>query len=227
MGPKSPWKTKNGNINTPENPPAATVTDYESTQNDELEVLQAIYMEDFEEIEAKKNAWSKQSDKAFRLRLKAMSDDGVYVVLLVNFTTTYPKTLPSITMEEVSDGLRPKTRKTLEHVVKTRPKELLGEVMIHEISGTIGDILEDEAQFKANGQLLPSLREERVVHEAALSNLAQRQEEEEAKRREEEKAEEDRVLQQMVEDEINKRRDLKRKSRVVATELPNDRKSSS
>ncbi|RDI86386.1 putative sterigmatocystin biosynthesis monooxygenase [Venturia inaequalis] len=225
MAPKSPWKTKNGNINTPERdvkPKATTITNYEQTQNDELEVLQAIYMEDFEEIETKKNAWSKQSDKAFRLRLKAMSDDGVYIVLLIKFTTTYPKTLPSIIVEEASDGIRPKTRKTLEHVVKTRPKELLGEVMVHEISGTIGEILEDEAQFKANGQLLPSLGEERVVHEAALSKLAQQQEEEEAKRREEEKAEEDRVLQQMVEEEINKRRDLKRKSRIMATELPND-----
>lgn len=230
MAPKSPWKPKNGNINTPEKdakPLAATVTNYEQTQDDELEVLQAIYMEDFEEIETKKNAWSKQSDKAFRLRLKAMSYEGVYVVLLVSFTATYPKTLPSITVEEMSDELRPKTRKSLENIVKTRPKELLGEVMIHEISGAIGDILEDEAQFKANGQMLPSLGEERIVHEAAVNKLAQQQEKEEAKRREVEKAEEDRVLQQRVEEEFNKRRDLKRKSRVVAMELPNHSKSSS
>jgi translation initiation factor 2-alpha kinase 4 len=228
MAPKSPWKTKNGNNQKPQNDALKSpdkeiksqtaVTNYEQTQNEELEVLQAIYMEDFKEIETK-SAWSKHSDKAFRLRLKAMSDDGVHIILLVKFTATYPKTLPSITVQQVG-GLRPKTQKTIESIVKVRPKELLGDVMIHEIASTIGDVLEDEAQFKANGEMLPSLEEERVVQEAALSKLAQQQEEEEAKRRQKEKAEEDRILQQVVEEEMTKRRDLKRKSRVVAAEVP-------
>jgi translation initiation factor 2-alpha kinase 4 len=228
MAPKSPWKTKNGNNLKPQNDalkspekdakaPAA-ITNYEQTQNEELEVLQAIYMEDFEEIETK-SAWSKHSDKAFRLRLKAMSDDGVRVVLIVRFTATYPKTLPSITVEE-GGGVRPKTQKKLETIVKTMPKELLGDVMIHEIASAIGDVLEDEAQFKANGEMLPSLEEERVVQEAALSKFAQQQEEEAAKRRQDKKAEEDRVLQQMVKEEMTRRRDLKRKSKVIAAELP-------
>lgn len=228
MAPKSPWKTKNGNIpkpqydaqKAPEKDPKspATITNYEQTQNDELEVLQAIYMEDFDEIETK-SAWSKNSDKAFRLRLKAMSDEGVHVVLLVRFTATYPKTLPNITLENMSE-LRHKTHAMLENIVKTRPKELLGDVMIHEIASAIGDVLEDEAHFKANGDMLPSLEEERVVQEAASNELARQQEEQEVKRREEEKTEEDRVLEQMVKEEMSKRRDLKRKSRVVASELP-------
>jgi translation initiation factor 2-alpha kinase 4 len=229
MAPKSPWKTKNGNGPKPQNdalkspekdakPPAA-ITNYEQTQNEELEVLQAIYMEDFEEIETK-SAWSKHSDKAFRLRLIATSDDGVRIVLLVKFTATYPKTLPSITVQEVG-GIRPKTQKKLENILKTRPKELLGDVMVHEIATAIRDVLEDEALFKANGEMLPSLEEERVVQEAALSKAAQQQEEDEEKRRQDQKAEEDRVLQQMVEEEMTRRRDLKRKSRVVAVDLPN------
>jgi translation initiation factor 2-alpha kinase 4 len=234
MAPKPPWKTKNGNgpkaqndaLKSPERDmkPPVVITNYGQTQNEELEVLQAIYMEDFEEIETK-SAWSKHSDKAFRLRLKAMSDDTVRIVLLVKFTATYPKTLPSIIVQEMST-IRPKTQKKLESILKNRPKELLGDVMVHEIATAIGDVLEDEAQFKANGEMLPSLEEERVVQEAALSKIAQQLEEEEAKRRQEKRADEDRVLQQMVEEEMTRRRDLNRKSKVVAVDLPNSSKYS-
>jgi eukaryotic translation initiation factor 2-alpha kinase 4 len=235
MAPKSPWnKAKIGSkqqsdaLTTPNKVKAsakdstaspAPTTDYVQTQNEEFEVLQAIYMEDFEEIETK-SAWSKHSDRAFRLRLKALSDDEIRVALFGKLNATYPKTLPSITVQELV-GVRPKTQQKLENLLMTKPKELLGDVMVHEIASAIQDVLEDEAQFKASGEMLPSLEEERVVQEAALSKIAQQQEEEEAKRREEEKAEEDRVLQQMVEEEMNRRRDMKRKSRGVVGDLPN------
>jgi translation initiation factor 2-alpha kinase 4 len=175
-------------------------------------------MEDFDEIETK-SAWSKYSDKAFRLRLKATSDDNVFIVLHVKFTATYPKTLPSIAIHDQSK-LRSKTQTALENLLKTKPKEMLGEVMVHELATLAQDMLEDEVQFKANGEMLPSLEEERVEREAALSKLAQEQEEEQTKRRENEKAEEDRVLQRMVEDEMSRRRDMRRKSRVVTVEAP-------
>jgi translation initiation factor 2-alpha kinase 4 len=228
MAPKSPWKAvKNG----PSQPNAAAqsaersieevgilpkgTTDYEEQQNEEQLVLQAIYIDDYEEVETK-SAWSKHSDRAFRLRLKAADNDEISVVLFVKLTATYPKTSPSITLERPL-GLRNKTQKTIEKLLKSKPKELLGEVMIHDIAEAVKDVLQDEATFKEKGQALPSLEQERVDKEAEVTKLAKEQEKEELRRKEEEKAEEDRVLQQMVEAEMQKRRDMKRKSRNLTT----------
>lgn len=229
MAPKSPRKALQNGANKPnastlvskspeqnEIPPPGT-TDYVQAQNDELDVLQAIYMEDYESVETKA-AWSKHTDRAFRLRLRTMSESDVSIVLFVKLTATYPKTLPSISIQE-ANGLRHKTLKTIEKLLKSKPKELTGEVMIHEIATEIQDILEDEASFKAQGQALPSLEEERVVKEAETTKLAKEQEEEELRRKEKEKAEEDRVLQQMVEEEMSRRREAKRKSRVLAAPI--------
>lgn len=61
MAPKSPWNKKS-HVNTDAQnagvqaaPPAIN---YAEVQEDEIEVLKAIYMEDFEEVEVK-GAWSK------------------------------------------------------------------------------------------------------------------------------------------------------------------------
>jgi translation initiation factor 2-alpha kinase 4 len=224
MAPKSPWKAaKNG----PNKPNAAAqpsqrskddegilpkaTTNYEEQQDEEQVVLQAIYIDDFEEVETK-SAWSKHADKAFRLRLKAADNDEISVILFVKLSATYPKTLPTIVLENPT-GLRNKTQKSIEKLLKSKPKELLGEVMIHDIAEAVKEILEDEAMFKEKGQALPSLEQERVVKEAEVNKLAKEQEKEELRRKQEEKAEEDRVLQQMVEAEMQKRRDMKRKSR--------------
>ncbi|KAF2425819.1 Serine/threonine-protein kinase [Tothia fuscella] len=224
MAPKSPLKAihnvggtkQNASLTSSKSPgidrtEPPNTTDYAQAQNEELDVLQAIYMEDYEEVETK-SAWSKQTDRALRLRLRAMSNNDISVVLFVKLTATYPKTLPTINIQE-SNGVRHKTQKTVEKLLKSKPKELIGEVMIHEIATTIQDVLEDEALFKAQGQALPSLEEERIVKEAETSKLFKEQEKEEQKRKDKEKEEEDRVLQQMVEEEMNRRREAKRKSR--------------
>jgi translation initiation factor 2-alpha kinase 4 len=193
-----------------------TTTNYEEQQSEEQEALRAIYgEEDYEEVETK-SAWSKHSDRAFRLRLRKVlpSDEEVSLVLFVKLTATYPKTLPTITLES-PNGIRNKTQKAIEKLLKSKPKELIGEVMIYDIATAIQDILEDEASFKEKGQALPSLEEERVVQEAEITKLAKKQEEQDLKKKQEEKAEEDRVLQQMVETEMQKRREMKRKSRLT------------
>jgi translation initiation factor 2-alpha kinase 4 len=149
-----------------------------------------------------------------------MSNDEISVVLLVKLTATYPKSLPSITLEKLA-GLRSKTKKTIEKLLKSKPKELVGEVMIYELATAVQDLLEDEATFREEGQAIPSLEEERVVQEAEITKLAKEQEEEEFRKKQEEKAEEDRVLQQMVEAEMHKRREVKRKSKNLTTAMTN------
>jgi eukaryotic translation initiation factor 2-alpha kinase 4 len=187
--------------------PHASTTDYAQQQDEELEALQAIYMDDYGEIETK-GAWSKTTDKAFKLTLRAFSDANVFVVILVKFTATYPKTLPILTLERVSN-VRAKTQRALKQLLATKAKELLGEVMIYEIAVSIQERLEDEAQNKASDLALPTLEEERAMHEAAASTLARQLEDEKQKKEAEAKAEEERVLKQMMEDEVNRRKEQK------------------
>ena len=78
---------------------------------------------------------------------------------------------------ENATQLRQKTRQKIEKLIKFKPKELLGEVMIHDITTSIQDILEDEATARENEETLPSLKEERAVQEAAANLLAKQQEE--------------------------------------------------
>jgi translation initiation factor 2-alpha kinase 4 len=103
----------------------------------------------------------------------------------------------------------------LQTLLKTRPKELLGEVMIHDIATAIQEILEDEVAVRDNDGTYENLEEERAVHEAAAAESAKQEEEELQKRQDEEKAEEDRVLQRMVSDEMRRKENMvKRKNRV-------------
>lgn len=197
----------------------AGTTDYAQQQDDELVVLESIYGEDFKEVETKAAWGNKQSDRAFRLQLKPMSTDAkVSITLSVHLTATYPRSLPNLDLEEPI-GLRPKTLRILENVIKTKPKELLGEVMIYEIASGIQDTLEDEAQFKAQGEAMPSLEEERVVQEAVVTQQTRDQEAEELRRRKEAQVDEDRALQHMVEEEMS-RREMKKKSRPISTMVP-------
>ncbi|KAF2205134.1 kinase-like protein [Delitschia confertaspora ATCC 74209] len=212
---KSPPKGKNAKTFVPPAPPTDT---YSAAQEDEIEVLKAIYMEDFEEVEAK-GAWSKTTDRALRLKVKSFSDNNTYVVLSVKLTATYPKTLPTLILESTSH-LRHKTQENLQRLLASRPKELLGDVMIHDIATSVQDLLEDDVTARENEGTLPSLEEERAVHEAAAAQLAKQHEEELQKKRNEEKAEEERTLQQMVSDEMRRKELMvRRKSRGAGTPM--------
>ncbi|KAF1850933.1 kinase-like protein [Cucurbitaria berberidis CBS 394.84] len=186
---------------------------YEKAQEDEREVLKAIFMDDYEESEAK-GAWSKTTDRVLRLKLKSFSNDDISVTLCAKITATYPKSLPELTLEGGSK-LRKSTGDKLQGLLRTRPKELVGEVMIHEIATAIQDILEDEIAVRENDGTFENLDAERAVQEAEAAEVAKQQEEKLQKRRDEQKAEEERVLQQMVSDEM-RRKDLmaKRKNRA-------------
>ncbi|KAF2106787.1 kinase-like protein [Lophiotrema nucula] len=191
---------------------------YAQAQEDELEALKAIYMEDFEEVEAK-GAWSKTTDRHLRLKLKAFSNDDISVTLSVKITVSYPRSLPTLTLEDTG-SLRQGTLIKLQNLVKSRPKELVGEVMIHDIATGIQDILEDEVAVRENEGTFENLDEERAVQEATAAELAKQHEEELQKKRDEEKAEEDRALQRMVSDEIRRKETMAKGKRRVTSQTP-------
>ncbi|KAF2008855.1 kinase-like protein [Aaosphaeria arxii CBS 175.79] len=195
-------------------PSASQPTDgYTQAQEEEIEVLKSIYMEDFEEVESR-GAWSKTTDRALRLKLKALSSDETWVILTAKLTATYPKSLPTLSLEGLG-RLRQKTKNRLEKLLVTRPKEIVGEVMIYDIASTIQEILEDDLTIRENDGAFENLEAERAVQEAATAELAKKHEEELQKKREEEKAEEERALQQMVHDEMRRKEQMaKRKHRA-------------
>ncbi|GME38181.1 pek gcn2 protein kinase [Neofusicoccum parvum] len=193
--------------------PAAAMANYALAQEDEIEALKAIYMDDYEEVETK-GAWSKTSDRAFKLSLKASSNPEINALLSVRFTATYPKTIPLLALES-THGLRTKSKKDIENLIQTRPKELLGEVMIFEVATQIQEILEDAVADRQEDEAVPSLEEERAVHEAAAEELARKQEEEKMKQREEDEAEQQRILKEMVDLELSRRKEQKRQNRPV------------
>ncbi|KAL9074515.1 MAG: hypothetical protein Q9157_004374 [Trypethelium eluteriae] len=215
MGPKSPWKTAkdkdDGIKDLGAQAASANAFDYAQAQKDEIEVLKAIYMDDYQEVEVK-NAWSRTTDHAMKLRIKAISSTDVFIVLSIRLTATYPKTVPLVKIEE-SVGLRRGSQRKIEEMLQTRPKELVGEVMIHELATSTEELLEESFQRQQRDGELPSLEEERALQEAAATEAARRQEATRLQEAEVERAEEDRVLKQMLDEEIN-RREAKKTSRA-------------
>lgn len=207
MAPKSPWSKKappTPNVQKHANPAdqAGPPINYAEVQAEEVEVLKAIYMEDFEEIETK-SAWSKTSDVRFKLKLRAFSDAESYVVLAVQLTATYPKSAPVLDISPLK-AFHERTQKRINNVLRNRPRQMLGEVMVHAIASEIQDALEDAVQAKQTGTL-PSLEEERASAEEVAFALAKEAEEAEARRNLEAQQEEDRVLKQMVDEEVTRR----------------------
>lgn len=102
--------------------------------------------------------------------------------------------------------------------------------MIHDIATSIQDILEDEIAVRENDGAFENLDAERAIQEAAAAEIARQHEEEIKRKLNEEKAEEERVLQQMVNDELRRKEQMaKRKSRgtgqTPTSYFPNDSNS--
>lgn len=156
----------------------------------------------------------KTTDRVLRLKLRSFTKEEISITLCARISATYPRSLPELTLEHATH-LRRRTLETLQSLLKTRPKELIGEVMIHELATDIQNILEDEVAVREHDGTFENLEAERAVQEAVAAETAKQQQEELQKKRNEEKAEEDRILQQMVSDEMRRKDNMvKRKNRV-------------
>jgi eukaryotic translation initiation factor 2-alpha kinase 4 len=139
----------------------------------------------------------------------------------VTLTATYPKTEPLLSIKD-DGGLREGTRYKIQKIIETKPKELVVEeqAMIMEIVNACLDVLEDAAQAKAEGKVLPSLVEERAAHEAAAAKVAEKLREEEEKKKQQESLEEERMQNSLVQDELKRRRERAKESKRKSRALP-------
>ncbi|KAI9890895.1 MAG: hypothetical protein M1814_003534 [Vezdaea aestivalis] len=143
---------------------AAQGISYQDVQEDEIQALQAIYYDGFEEVTANSGPWKTASDHAFTLILRSRIDMETTVKLSVRMTATYPNTAPILKVED-ADSLKPKFQGEIEKVLKDKPKCLLGNEMIHEIAQAIEDILDHAVQHVEMIELAPTLEEERELNE--------------------------------------------------------------
>ncbi|KAK4250333.1 kinase-like domain-containing protein [Corynascus novoguineensis] len=191
----------------------AQKTHYQELQEDEVMALQAIYGEDFIQHSAAHTAWHK-AEPCFDIRIKASSDDEVAMTLGVVLVATYPKSPPLLTIKDDGD-LRESTKFKIQKFVETQPKIWASEEqeMIDRIVEGIREILEVAALKKAQGLELPSLEEERAAHEAELAKQARNEKELEERKKLEETKEEERVLGDMVQEELRRQRTKAKESR--------------
>ncbi len=136
------------------------------------------------------------------------------LTLGVVLVATYPKSPPLLTIKD--DGeLRESTKFKIQKFVETQPKAWADEEqeMIDRIVEGIREILEAAALKKAQGLELPSLEEERVAHEAELARQARTEKEKEERKKIEETKEEERVLGDMVQEELKRQRTKAKESR--------------
>ncbi|KAI9374936.1 anticodon binding domain of tRNAs-domain-containing protein [Aspergillus egyptiacus] len=199
-------------------PAPVAPTNYQEIHQNEVEALRSIYGDDFEDIQVRRAAWHQSSEVSFRLHLRASSNPDVHLYLLVELPTTYPKTCPNITVENLED-LRRGAQSRIRDIIQNKPKTLLGSEMIYELGVLIQDVLEDAAEAQAHDRDIPSLEEERMVQEAAANQRAERAREEELRKKEAAKAEEEQELQRLLQDrERIKDRLSRRQSRTVGLE---------
>ncbi|KAF2860958.1 Serine/threonine-protein kinase [Piedraia hortae CBS 480.64] len=201
MAPKL-QSNKRQSVSKPTGRVSSPPIDYAEAQIDEINALKAIYMEDFEELEAKA-AWNKTTERRFKLTLRPLSDYESFVILSVTFTATYPRSAPLITV----DGLQyfhERTQSRINSIIQNRIKQMQGEVVIHSIGSDIQDALEDAVAARQQGTL-PSLLEERASAEETAIAEAKKLEEAEAKRQREASEREEESLRQKADAELNRR----------------------
>jgi len=155
-----------------------------------------------------------KSEPSFDIQIKASSDDDFAVTLGVVLVATYPKSPPLLTVKP-EDGLRESIQFKIQKFIETQPKIFAvdEQAMIDRIVEGIREILDEAAQKKAQGLELPSLEEERAAHAAQLAKLAQDEKELRELQKLEETKEEERVLGDMLQEELKRQRTKARESR--------------
>ncbi|KAF9427031.1 hypothetical protein BGZ76_002499, partial [Entomortierella beljakovae] len=112
-------------------------------QEDELNVLQAIYMEEYQPITIP-SAWGMvPTTPEFRLHLLPQVEElkrYISVDLHVKFTKTYPKTMPDLKIEHAR-GLSTVQVQELSKLVVSRAKDLIGQEMIDELANFVREYI--------------------------------------------------------------------------------------
>jgi len=121
-------------------------TDIQERQKLECEALQAIYMDDYINLENNYSVWKVKSKyPTFKIHLVPLdinNEEEIYVSvdLVVEFTPLYPEALPELYLKD-GKGLSDTEIDDLTNIIKNLARELLGYEMIYEITQCVEDYL--------------------------------------------------------------------------------------
>lgn len=158
---------------------------------------------------------AQKAEPSFDIHVRASTDSELAVTVGFVMTATYPKTPPLLNVKGL-DNLREATQFKVHKFIETQPQVFAKDEqeMVDKIIEGIRDILEDAAQAKATGKQLPSLEEERDRHEASLAKLAQEQREREERKKLEETKEEERIMSEMLRQQLDRQRQKAKESKL-------------
>ncbi|RKP14488.1 hypothetical protein BJ684DRAFT_15197, partial [Piptocephalis cylindrospora] len=172
--------------------PSTSTEDNEELQANELEALQAIYMEDFQWVRAK-SAWNiskKLPEFTIHLRPTRLASDSkngddptqptLSLYLCVKLFKRYPHVPPDLAIKQVQ-GLSSTDIDALERRIRNRAQEMVGVEMIFEVATTLTEAL-DNLYERIGAEA--ELRQRSFHEQMTLRQKERRKEEEERVKRE-------------------------------------------
>ncbi|CAH2328065.1 eIF-2-alpha kinase GCN2 isoform X1 [Pelobates cultripes] len=172
-------------------------------QENELQVLDAIYGKDFEDLR-KNSAWKVQQPPEITLALRPLGNEvHVNVDLWIKCPQTYPDVPPEIKLKNVK-GLSNENVNSLTSSLEELAKQLCGEVMIYQLADHIQCYLTEKNHPPPKS-----------FHDEMLKNIQKQQEKnalEEEKRMQEIKRKEEQARREIL-DEIQRREEEKKEEK--------------
>ncbi|KAF9975101.1 RWD domain-containing protein 1 [Actinomortierella ambigua] len=141
------------------------MTDYKEEQNNELEALESIYPDEYEEIS--------RDPGEFKIHIvpDEQDDEHTYELkLYVKYTDTYPDTLPEFSLENVEDELDPEDLETIMKQVTVAGEEAIGMGMVFSMASIAKEALTEV--IVSNKELRHREAEERAQRELEAEERA-------------------------------------------------------
>ncbi|QPG74822.1 hypothetical protein FOA43_002158 [Brettanomyces nanus] len=181
-----------------------TVEEYYQEQLDEFEALKAIYPDLLVDKTPTSSAWNQKLHPKFEITLSSdkCKDPVLSVTVAVEFTATYPQSVPIVKFEKPKNIMASQMdciRRQCERILKDEK----GQPVIYSITSTIQEYL-DEIQQSARTESLEEERLKRLESEKMKLELKQKREEQEI---EQEREKEQEMLDEMVQREMRRRDD--------------------
>ncbi|QLG70501.1 hypothetical protein HG535_0A04410 [Zygotorulaspora mrakii] len=181
-----------------------TLEEYYEIQKNEVEAIESIYMHDFTNLTKKKSKWDKLPQFVFEISLSSSNKDAVVssLTLHIALAPLYPYTAADISFKNVNNVLDSQLKNLKAEFGKIQ-KESSNQECIFDITSLVQEKL-DEFQNISNNQ---SLEDDRMQRIKENKERQQREEEERMHELEARKLSEQRIIDEIVKRELEKRQD--------------------
>ncbi|BGP00473.1 eukaryotic translation initiation factor 2-alpha kinase [Rhodotorula toruloides] len=202
--------------------------DLKEVQEREIEVLQAIYQEDFAQAESR-TAWKAvNAAHEFRVCVRPVEEDlkdKVYVWIRFKLPQRYPKVAPTMTLEDAK-GL---ASQHLAHLLTTLQRfasSRLGDEMIYDICSQAASYITERHVDSVRGAQ-PSLEDQRRKRGEEQAKATQEAETRARALKEQQEAEEAARLSQLISEDVRRKEEVRLERERRERELDRERESGS